>query len=549
MAAEGRNDVLIRRNDYSVLAPPDIGQWQPELTVSVVIPAHNHQDKLDLVLAALAAQTYPDHLTEVVIVDDNSTPPLTLPPITPTNTRLITSDPHGWGSAHAVNTGAKHTTGTVILRLDADMLTYHHHIEAHMRWHHQCDYTAVIGHKRFTNHTPHTHTPQHIHHTVTRRKTAELFSGERHEAQWIENVIDTTDGLRAADYTEAYRVFVGASGSVHRTMFDTVGGMDPTMPLGGDTEFAYRLAQAGTVFIPDNTTSAWHLGRSQIQSRRKTAKRYRRPFQAHRVPGLNYRNTELHRWEVPVADVVVAVDDATLEDVHRIVGPLLSEPDVRVGLVADWPDPHQRHATLDDPHVEHRLIHETYRHDQRIHFTNTTPPQQPHTPYRLHLPATAATTGRTLSVLTATADRLQVGLLEIRLDDGTTVRLERTAAFARARHVGGDDVDKLVERCHGVHRIDASSAAGADVDVVDCLSTTRYRHVADPSGRVASARRDLAEARRDLAAAKRRVVGQRRRIDRLQRSRLWRLRRFVDRRAKRLLPHRGYRLLRRVTGG
>jgi hypothetical protein len=42
----------IRHNDYTALD---------------VIPAYGHQDKLDLVLAGLAAQSYPDYLIEVIV--------------------------------------------------------------------------------------------------------------------------------------------------------------------------------------------------------------------------------------------------------------------------------------------------------------------------------------------------------------------------------------------------------------------------------------------------------------------------------------------------
>ena len=51
----------------------------PTLRVSVVVPAYGGQDKLDLALAGLAAQTYPAGLIEVIVVDNGSSPPLRLP--------------------------------------------------------------------------------------------------------------------------------------------------------------------------------------------------------------------------------------------------------------------------------------------------------------------------------------------------------------------------------------------------------------------------------------------------------------------------------------
>ncbi|WP_449065742.1 glycosyltransferase [Planomonospora algeriensis] len=140
----------IRGNDYGVLGPPALGTWEPRLSVSVVIPARQCQDKLDLVLAALAAQSYPAHLTEVVVVDDGSAPPLRVPEIAPERTRVIRSSPGGWGIAWALASGEAVAEGQVIHRLDADVVPYRDHVEAHMRWHHLAGYLVVTGTLRFT---------------------------------------------------------------------------------------------------------------------------------------------------------------------------------------------------------------------------------------------------------------------------------------------------------------------------------------------------------------------------------------------------------------
>ena len=67
----------VHRNDYSVVDVPELGEWTPKLSVSVVIPAYGGADKLALVLASLAAQSYPAHHMEVIVVDDGSPEPLT----------------------------------------------------------------------------------------------------------------------------------------------------------------------------------------------------------------------------------------------------------------------------------------------------------------------------------------------------------------------------------------------------------------------------------------------------------------------------------------
>jgi cellulose synthase/poly-beta-1,6-N-acetylglucosamine synthase-like glycosyltransferase len=57
-------------NDWSAIEVPELGAWRPVRPVSVVIPAYDCQPALDLVLAALARQTYPADLLDVVVVDD-----------------------------------------------------------------------------------------------------------------------------------------------------------------------------------------------------------------------------------------------------------------------------------------------------------------------------------------------------------------------------------------------------------------------------------------------------------------------------------------------
>src|SRR5678809_217492 len=109
MPPDPTSAIRLLRNDWGPLQPPPIGGWTPSRTVSVVIPAYDCQDKLDLTLASLTAQTYPADLLDVVVVDDGSPQPLALPPIRPENCRLIrVGDPRcGWGRAFALHTGAE----------------------------------------------------------------------------------------------------------------------------------------------------------------------------------------------------------------------------------------------------------------------------------------------------------------------------------------------------------------------------------------------------------------------------------------------------------
>ena len=60
------------------------------LSVAVVIACRGGQEKLDLTLASIAAQSYPSKLTNVYVIDDGSEPALKLPKIKPVRTKIIT---------------------------------------------------------------------------------------------------------------------------------------------------------------------------------------------------------------------------------------------------------------------------------------------------------------------------------------------------------------------------------------------------------------------------------------------------------------------------
>ncbi|MFG3342787.1 glycosyltransferase [Glycomyces sp. NPDC048151] len=438
----------IVRNDYRALHPPTSGDWRPSLAVSVVVPAYGGQAALDLALAALAAQTYPADLMEVVVVDDNSTPPLRLPDLRPEHTRLVVTTSESWGSAHAVNTGAGHADGQVLLRLDADMLAYRDHVEAQMRWHHTADYLAVLGHKRFTAWEPGRFTPEQVHEKVLAGEAEALFAVEDAQPHWIENVIADTGGL-VQHHPGIFRVFVGATNSLHRDLFKTVGGLDTDLRLGSDTEFAYRLAQAGAVFVPETTSSAWHLGMPQMVQKWDEGRHQRVPYIAQRVPLHGMRRTAPPRaWRVPLVDMVVDIKDATAADVDACVAPVLSGPDgdIRITLVhGNGPAPQDRESILAGDGAQQRLIEEAYDAEARVRVTAETPAPDPAAPYRLLLPKPVPLRPNSVGKLLASMERADAGLVLAALPDAPPARLERTAAFARARHItGGTALDATV---------------------------------------------------------------------------------------------------------
>ncbi|MBB5079964.1 glycosyltransferase [Nonomuraea endophytica] len=456
----------IRRNDYGVLTPPALGAWTPELTVTVVIPAHDRQETLDLTLAALAAQSYPADLLDVIVVDDGSAPPLRLPDLCPAATRLLPSAPGGWGRAWALQTGIDAASGEVVLVLDADMVPHRGHVEAQLRWHHLAPYLVVLGWIDFTADAV-LPAPAEVREALEAGNEEKLFhlSPLRHD--WAEKIIEEHDGLRTAPNALAARVHVGATASYPAALLRRIGGLDTSLVLAEDTELGYRLAQAGAVFVPDPDARAWHLGLPTAMRDWAALKRYNDPFVADRVPNRRYlRVNQGRRWLVPYVDCVVEGEHA-YEDVRATVDGLLaaSLPDVRVTVTGPWRDlgSGRRHP-LRDPDLDLRLIHATFEHDPRVRLTPpSAPPPGAVAPYRLRVPPGWMPGHDTLQRLTEHLDEHDLGALCVALaeeGDGVVVaRLERTAALARAALLTRPDehLDDVIHEVFGVEWVDGES--------------------------------------------------------------------------------------------
>jgi glycosyltransferase involved in cell wall biosynthesis len=434
------------RNDWSSVTPPDLEGWRPTLSVSVVIPAFQCQPTLDLTLASLSRQTYPADLLEVVVVDDRSDPPLTLPAIAPARTRLLRVDGSGWGRANALHWGARHSTGEILHWLDADMVAYPEHVAAQARWQHVLPYAVTLGYKRFVDGPPWP-TPE----AIVAGPASDLFGGIAGDPHtYVERYITQTDQLRSADHL-AFRIHVGATAALRRELYDAAGGVDPRLRLGEDTEFGYRLAQAGAVFVPEPQARSWHLGRTHVMRAQDQVTRYNRPFLADLVPyPRHWRRAGGPSRTVPLAEVVVPVDGVSLENARSTVDAVLrgTEPDVRVSLVGPFDAlDDARVPVLSDPRLDLRLIAATYRAEPRVRLV-TEPPQSAFpAPYRLDLPAGYGLAPDSLRRLVDAADRHQVGLITVRARSepaspavantgdsvGGQVQLWRTAALGRAR--------------------------------------------------------------------------------------------------------------------
>ncbi|SEM20773.1 glycosyltransferase [Nonomuraea pusilla] len=443
----------LRQNDYSPVTPPELGAWSPALPVSVVIPAHGGRH-LELTLAALAAQTYPAHLMEVLVVDDGSEPPITLPELRPLRTRLIRVET-GWGISNAVNTGANAADGEIVQRLDADMVPCREHIEALARWHHVTDYLVTIGMKKFVE--PPEVTARQV---SLARHLGELFDLDAAVPSSTEATIARTDGLRAS--RNPYHVCTGPTFALRRDVFHAAGGLDPNVLRGEDTEFAYRLAMHGVVFVPDPAAQAVHLGLPAQHLDRERAVRAVEPYLAHRVPlRRDLRKERGRRWLVPYVEIVLDVAGATQEQVRAAVSAALdgSLQDVAVTLVGPWSRLGDgRRSVLGDPAFELRFMRDLFAHDERVRLIDEEAPTPAPAPFRYRGPVDVPLHRVTLERMIETVQKDLTGVLVVDLPgagaEPRTARLERTSALGRAVLLAGagGDLDAVIETTHGIRR-------------------------------------------------------------------------------------------------
>ncbi len=428
----------VRRNEWGVLSPPELGAWEPSLSVSVVIPAWDAGLLLPFVLAGLVAQTYPAHLLEVVVANDGPGT-LELPEIRPERTRIV-EVASGWGRANACHTGALAAEGDVLHWLDADMLAERHEVEAQLRWHHLVDYAAVLGDKWFVDPAPVlATTPADVRDAVAADRVADYFADqEKVPHTWIEEIYGRTDELRQAGWF-ALRTHAGATASVRRDLYVESGGMDTTLRLGEDIALGARLGEVGAVFVPERAAISWHLGPTHVMSRRESVNAYNDPFHADGSPMLRAKRRIGRTYSVPYLDVVLDVRDQPHEDVVACVDAVLASTlhDLVVTLVGDWASlTDERAAVLDDPALPTRIIHASFVGDPRVRFVDAAPTGRPDATFRLVLPNAAFAPRRpTLEKTLLHLEHTHDGLRLLELKDGSVARVERTAAFSRARRI------------------------------------------------------------------------------------------------------------------
>ncbi|MEI7058382.1 glycosyltransferase family 2 protein [Nocardioides sp. CCNWLW239] len=445
--------------------------WEPTLKVSVVTPAFNSKT-LDLTLASLAAQDYPEELLEVVVIDDGSEPPVEIGKYAPKNTRLIRVDEaagEGWGRSNGLKIGIDATDGDIIYWVDSDMILFSDNVREHAKWAHFIPEAATIGHKGFVEEWD--FTPEQVFNEVRSdeiRKHHDLDTLHRH---WSLDIYEQTDDLNATGGRN-YSTHMGACATVTRAVYEKTLGQRPELKLGDDTEIAYQLWQRGAVFIPVQSAQTYHLGRATVQDKGIEVAHYNDVHFAQRMPIPRYRRAAANRqWEVPFVTAVVRVDAESAEIARRCVDMILNqtETDVHVLVVGPWSSLETgRRRVLAEAALELQLMKEWYRCEGRVTMVDEDPDDVFPSPYRLDVPVNLGLSPSDLHEIMRSVYGEDLGVVNYfppeGADESMVLSIRSTHAYSRAKRYVSEDVS-VIEALDAVWGVEWRSSN--DLGLVD----------------------------------------------------------------------------------
>lgn len=342
---------------------------QTKLSVAVVISCRGGQEKLDLTLASIAAQSYPSKLVSVYIVDDGSEPALKLLKIRPVKTKIINykNDPKKWGKTKATNAVTAGLKEDVFWFVDADMVFDPDHLAHHMKWHHDADDYAVLGWKRFVKEW--NYTPAQLKKSLDDSEFLDL-----HEEHWGKELweirSEKTNDLRNPG-TEGFRNFVGATFSITNKNWKLLGGYNPDLVTGEDVELGYRIQQSGFRMVADRQALSWHLGYSTYEKFSEELKRHNDPALAQYIAEQRTtRERSIHRFKVSTYEVVVDARSCTLKQLLDHKAELLSLSGTQADfiLLGNWSDLNKRYSPTTDEYADLREIHAWLKGDSQFKF-------------------------------------------------------------------------------------------------------------------------------------------------------------------------------------
>ena len=300
-------------NDYrSLRSSPDV----LDPSVAVIVPVYNRPALLGNVLAGLARQSSRTPL-DVVVVDDGSEEDISSVIeqfAAKLSVKLIRQERDGFGLARARNLGLSVTDCDVVIFLDADCIPGDGWLEAHISWHRKASNLVVTGSRR---HVDVMCDPDEIAAGATDLATLSRDGGDEggnlETDDWRSLVYRRSQRLLLGD--AGFRAAIGGNSSMWREFALSVGGVSEDFRGWGgeDTEFAWRLWNAGAFIVPEDRAVIYHQSHGDapdIDERRRQSRQLALPLIEDRVPHRFYRKAPSHLYTVPKVTWIVTVDTA-----------------------------------------------------------------------------------------------------------------------------------------------------------------------------------------------------------------------------------------------
>jgi GT2 family glycosyltransferase len=235
----------------------------PPPTVTVVVPHYDDEARLALVLAALERQDHPPGLMQVVVADDGSPRPPTMPRWSRHPSPLLVRQPDlGFRAGAARNLGAAAGEGDVLVFLDGDTVPALDFVRRLASWPARLPDALAVGLRHHVD----------LGGWEPSRLTSWLLGGGGRIAApralddptWLADGYRETRSLLDAD-DRSYRFVLSAVLACGRRLFEELGGFDPRfVGYGGeDWEFAFRAFNAGAILVHEPRAVAWHDGPDQ----------------------------------------------------------------------------------------------------------------------------------------------------------------------------------------------------------------------------------------------------------------------------------------------
>lgn len=456
-AAEAPPPARVTGNRWTAIEVDEPGALEPVASVSVVVLGDDPDRRLPLTLAALASQTYPASLTDVVLPsahaggDDASLREAA-------GDLIVTFAEADGGSLSEPAAAAR---GDVLLFLPAGALPDRGLVKAHARWHHAVADAVSVGtsHGVDAGSLEVADVPRAQREGALDALLAPSLPPGRGDEEVLEKYLERTRELTERR-PDLFRVAARGSVAMRAETYRAAVGAEPTHALDqamARLDLAYRLDCLGCVFVAERAARSFDhypdtgpalrgavddlLEDQPVETARPD------PRVADLIPAAGFRSRDSSRMHTRPAMVVnVAVGDEGAEEVLETVDGVLRGhfQDLELRLVGA------------DEHPDRELIEQACASDPRIAIGPPSLAGRSLAAYQVSLPAVAVPDERTFEDIHELMTEEGMGALHVtvpgELPRLAMVEAVATGPLARAERVAavdGEDVEIVLGRLFG----------------------------------------------------------------------------------------------------